>query len=145
MERSLRQSCIFSLTSVVVTFWWAGVPPERIPGAVWGVVCDRQLPVLPASSNLSRIGRIIESMHAQFNQQQTPAQADTELVLAARDGDRDAFAGLYQRHAGWMRPLLWRLTGGDQRPGRGPAAGQLRPGLAEAWSSCANPNALAAG
>lgn len=120
---------MFSLTLVVATFWWAGVPPERIPGAVWGVVCDRQLPVLPASSNLWRVGRIIESMHAQFNQQQTPAEPDTNLVLAARDGDRKAFAGLYQRHAGWMRPLLWRLAGGDG----GLAEDLLQDSFVQAW------------
>ena len=129
MERSLCQSCLFSLSLVLVTFWWGGVPPERIPGILLGAVCERQLPVLPASSNLSRIGRIIVSMHAQFDQQPTHAEPDTDLVLAARNGDRNAFAGLYRRHAGWMRPLLWRLAGGDG----GLAEGLLQDSFVQAW------------
>ncbi len=113
----------------MVTFWWAGVPPERIPGVLWSVVNERQLPVLPAASNLSRIGRIIVGMQAQFNQQTAPAEQDTDLVLAARNGDRNAFAGLYQRHAGWMRPLLWRLAGGDG----GLAEDLLQDSFVQAW------------
>lgn len=61
--------------------------------------------------------------------QQIPVESDSDLVLAARHGRRDAFAGLYRRHAGWMRPLLWRLAGGDQ----GLAEDLLQESFVQAW------------
>ena len=40
-----------------------------------------------------------------------PPGTDAELVARARDGDREAFATLVERHGGRVRSILLRLTG----------------------------------
>ena len=113
MERSLRNTTVFSLALVMIVLWWTDLSPQGAPDLIRGVVVSDDQPRLPASSNLCLVGRIIESMHAVTDQQQSSVEDDTELVLAAQNGEHDAFGGLYRRHAGWIKPLLWRLTGGD--------------------------------
>jgi len=54
---------------------------------------------------------------------------DATLVVAARAGDRLAFAELYRRHAGWLLPVLWRLAAGD----RGLAEDWLQDAFVQAW------------
>lgn len=55
--------------------------------------------------------------------------SDTLLVSAARNGDRRAFKKLYQQHSLWVRPLLWRLCGGDY----GLADDLLQESFVQAW------------
>ncbi len=40
-----------------------------------------------------------------------PDQTDTQLVAAAKDGDRDAFGTLLARHYDRIHGLAWQLTG----------------------------------
>ena len=54
---------------------------------------------------------------------------DATYVAAARAGDRQAFAELYRRHAGWLLPTLWRLAAGD----RGLAEDWLQDAFIQAW------------
>jgi RNA polymerase sigma-70 factor (ECF subfamily) len=41
------------------------------------------------------------------------ASTDAELILASREGDREAFTELVRRHQSLVRGVLRRLTGGD--------------------------------
>jgi len=57
------------------------------------------------------------------------APPDAVLVEAVRQGTRAAFSELYQRHAGRLMPVLWRLAGGD----RGRAEDWLQEAFVQAW------------
>lgn len=66
------------------------------------------------------------------NQDKTTATAcsdEAAWVAAAAAGDRSAFAHLYRRHAGWLLPVLWRISGGD----RGLAEDWLQDSFVQAW------------
>lgn len=68
--------------------------------------------------------------HANTDPEATPdPDADPALVEAARRGDRHAFEALYRRHAVWLLPVLWRLSGGD----RGRAEDWLQDAFVQAW------------
>lgn len=129
MEPHTQQSCSFALAFLLAALCWVEWP--SMP--TWTIVCnlglDPQLSKPAESSNLLASRRIIGDMHSEMNLQQPAARSDSELVMAALNGERDAFAGLYQRHAGWMRPLLWRLSGGDQ----GLAEDLLQDSFVQAW------------
>ncbi len=57
------------------------------------------------------------------------AHDESELIRCAVDGDRDAFAILYRRHACWLLPLMWRMTGGDH----GVAEDLTQEAFVQAW------------
>jgi RNA polymerase sigma factor (sigma-70 family) len=113
MERSLRNSTLFCLGLVLMINWWSSLWSDQWSGMEHTAFVDQNPPGFSALSNLWPLERIIEDMQAQPAERQNSTETDTDLVLAARNGERGAFAGLYRRHAGWMQPLLWRLTGGD--------------------------------
>lgn len=129
MEHPTRQSTLFCLCILLIVLWseelsHIGRHSEQPDGLrVAGTAR------LSASSNLWRFYRIIENMQAEPTQEIEHAESDAGLVHAARKGERPAFAGLYQRHAGWLRPLLWRLAGGDD----GLAEDLLQESFVQAW------------
>jgi RNA polymerase sigma factor (sigma-70 family) len=44
---------------------------------------------------------------------QNLARSDADWVVLARDGCQRSCYELYQRHAGRLMPMLWRMSGGD--------------------------------
>ena len=59
----------------------------------------------------------------------TNSPSDALLVGRSRDGCQHAFAALYERHAGWLMPMLWRLSGGRTTQ----AEDWLQEGFLKAW------------
>jgi RNA polymerase sigma factor (sigma-70 family) len=129
MEHPSRQSCVVCLSLVLVFLWSFDLPPERLSVLLFNAEPGAGPAVLTAYSNLLPSGRIIEGMQTQCSSAQAPIDSDRDLVIAAQSGDRAAYAGLYRRHAGWMRPLLWRLAGGDD----GLAEDLLQDSFVQAW------------
>jgi DNA-directed RNA polymerase specialized sigma24 family protein len=86
--------------------------------------------VTSGHSNLSATTRIMLNMDATTSPARDDSASDAALVQQAASGDRAAYAGLYQRHAGWLLPLLWRFSGGD----RGKAEDLLQDAFVHAWS-----------
>lgn len=124
MKRSYRHFLLTALGVLVGMHWCLSLP--------WPDGMGRQLAGAPASrnigphSNLSAPGRIIRNMN---RIDQADSGTDTELVTGARCGDARAFSRLYERHAGRLLPVLWRLTGGD----RGQAEDLLQEAFVQAW------------
>ena len=81
------------------------------------------------TSNLLPSARIIEGMNQGMPAVANKETDDADLVEASMAGDRQAFSLLYQRHSGWLLPMLWRLTGGDQ----GQAEDLLQEVFVQAW------------
>jgi RNA polymerase sigma factor (sigma-70 family) len=129
MEPAIHHFRSFFLALLMLIVCWVEWPFLPSSAILCGHAPDRQTSGLSVVSNLLAPGRIIGDMHSEMNLQQPAVKSDSDLVMAALNGERDAFAGLYQRHAGWMRPLLWRLTGGDQ----GLADDLLQDSFVQAW------------
>jgi len=51
-------------------------------------------------------------------------------VAAAQSGCQQAFRSLYERHAGYLMPILWRISGGDD----GRAQDWLQESFLKAWT-----------
>lgn len=85
--------------------------------------------LLIALSNLSGFGRIIGGMDALSAGQSEYTNPDAQLVETAIAGNQQAFSELYQRHAGWLLPVLWRMSGGDN----GKAEELLQEAFVQAW------------
>ena len=73
----------------------------------------------------------MKDMEATVAQAVPAASPDAERVKAARRGDQQAFADLYQAHAGRLMTVLWRLAGGD----RALAEDWLQDAFVQAWRS----------
>jgi RNA polymerase sigma-70 factor (ECF subfamily) len=84
---------------------------------------------IATGSNLSGHGRIIISMQTSAMPKDDETDDDAPLVGAAQAGNSEAFAALYQRHAGGLMPMLWRLAGGD----RPLAEDWLQDAFVQAW------------
>ena len=69
------------------------------------------------------------SMDAQTRSAAVVEPPDAELVSRSRGGCQQAFADLYQRHAGRLMPMLWRLSGGRVAQ----AEDWLQDGFLQAW------------
>ena len=72
----------------------------------------------------------MKDMEATVAQAKPAASPDAERVKAARRGDQQAFADLYQAHAGRLMTVLWRLAGGD----RALAEDWLQDAFVQAWN-----------
>lgn len=69
------------------------------------------------------------SMDAQSQPIAASQPSDEELVQRACGGCQQAFGDLYQRHAGRLMPMLWRLSGGRLAL----AQDWLQDGFLQAW------------
>jgi RNA polymerase sigma factor (sigma-70 family) len=110
MERSLSLLLLICLLAA----------PTAIP-------CGERTTMTNGHSNLFSPGRIIVVMDTR---QTTQAPTDASLVRLAAKGDCQAYAQLYERHAGWLLTLLWRFTGGD----KGKAEDVLQEAFVQAWT-----------
>lgn len=125
MKRCYRNFLLTALGMLVGVHWCLSLPwPD---GMGRQMVSAPQSENIEAHSNLSAAGRIIRNMN-RINQ--ADSGTDAELVADARSGDTRAFAGLYERHAGRLLPVLWRLAGGD----RGHAEDLLQEAFVQAWN-----------
>jgi RNA polymerase sigma factor (sigma-70 family) len=61
--------------------------------------------------------------------QPAESESDAALVEAASAGHQQAYRELYQRHASWLHPLLWRLCGGQHAQ----AEDLLQEAFVQAW------------
>lgn len=69
-------------------------------------------------------------MEASLPMPKSDSADDTaDLVARVRAGDESAFHRLYERYSGRLRPMLWRLAGGD----RGLADDLLQETFVRAW------------
>lgn len=68
-------------------------------------------------------------MDAERQPNATSQPSDALLVTRSRSGCQQSFHELYQRHAGRLMPMLWRLSGGRA----GQAEDWLQEGFLQAW------------